>query len=91
MITFKFKKALDGKISLLDLTDLVGDSRKQYKNTMLGPYDDITLEAKGIIIDGEKEKELAEDFEKIIKRKVGEDRYERIDQFGILFYTESTF
>ena len=84
MVTFKIKPFRDTMLSFVDLNDLIADGKKTYPNTMVGPYEDLTLEALGIIIDGSKEKALADDFEKILKRKGR--KYERIDQIGILFY-----
>ena len=89
MITFTIKPKRDLFISFVDLTDLIAESRKQYKNTMVGPFEDIALESFGIIMDGDNEKMLAEDFEKFLKKK--ERDYIRTDQIGLLYYEERTF
>ena len=84
MITFKIKPFRDQELAFHALNDMIADGRKEYKNTMIGPYEDLTLEFFGIIIDGDNEKALSDDFEKIVKRKYKE--YTRTDQPGVLFY-----
>jgi len=89
MITFKIEPFRDLQLTFIDMNDLIGDGKKAYKRTMVGPYEDITLEALGIIIDGDNEKPLADDLEKIIKRRGR--KYERVDQLGVIFYEERSY
>jgi len=85
MITFKLPKRKELFESFADLNELVYEANKnRYLGVMLGSYNDYALEKLGIIIDGTKERVLADDFEDVLKKKKIE--YYREDAFGVIFY-----
>jgi len=88
MITFKINDEKELFKFFLDLNDMVraGDYNKA---VMLGPYNDYCMVKSGIIIDGLGEKQLANDFEELLKKD--EVVYKRVNQYGVLWYEERSF
>jgi len=67
MINYIFAEEVELFDSFLVLLKMVRS--EDYPATMVGPFEDYVLAQLGIIIDGEKEVELAERFEKYITEK----------------------
>lgn len=88
MIRFKINNEEQLFKSFLDLNEMIREG-DYGKSVMIGSYNDFVLVKLGVIIDGKGEKALAEDFEEYLRKK--DFRYERINQFGVLFHSERTF
>jgi len=87
MITFKITGTRSTYRAFAELHDLV--RRRDYKDAMIGPYEDFSLLDIGIIVDGGDEVALANDFEEVLKEK--NFLYKRTDEVGVKFYKDRTY
>jgi len=87
MVRFKIADEKELYKQFLNLNDMVRAGN--YPKTMIGSYNDFALKKLGIVIDGKKEKQLAADFQEVLE--VNDVAFERINQFGVLFFRDRTF
>ncbi len=84
MIRFKIRGEQVQEDSFWDLCDWIRNCGKEYPNTMLGSFCPQVRLHCGIVLDGDCEKELADDFEKLLllKGRV----YNRLQRLGRLYF-----
>ena len=87
MITIKISGDRQTYRAFAELHDLA--RRRKLGAVMIGPYEDFTLLATGIIIDGADEVTLAEAFDEVLKQK--DFVFKRKDDLGILFYKDRSY
>lgn len=88
MVRFKICGYQEQDDSFWELCDWIRNCGKQYPNTMLGSFCPKIRSDLGIVIDGDCEKELADDFEKLLllKGRV----YSRSQRLGKLYFRNRT-